>query len=122
MKKIVVLFILIISAIASHAGDGENSVYPPEEKRVTLRGKGLSHRPGAPSNFFIDCYYSDGYIGLVMPTGVYSVSVSISNEIEDWSGIVTVDDPVTETPSFSGEYQIECVADNGHTFIGIIEY
>ncbi|MDE6417378.1 MAG: hypothetical protein K2K68_10195 [Duncaniella sp.] len=122
MKKILVLFFCTLSFATSFASGNADSNKPPQPKMVVLRGKGISVRPGAPSNFLIDCYYGEGYIGFVFPSGVNFISVSISNESEEWAGLVTVDEPETMTPSFSGEYEIECVADNGHTFVGIIEY
>ncbi|MBD5367742.1 MAG: hypothetical protein HDR83_00550 [Bacteroides sp.] len=122
MKKILLLFFITFGLIPVSVDAGISSTSSGEKSTILISKKNTSGRPGVPSKFTIGCYYGDGYIGFVFPTGINLISINISNEIEEWSGVATTDEPVLETPHFSGEYEIECVADNGHTFVGIIEF
>ncbi len=122
MKKLFFLFLISIVASPVFIAASINSLSEAQKSTKLISNKKAPGRPGVPPHVTIECYYGDGYIGFVFPVDVNAISVTVCNEIEEWSGLATVNEPVVETPSFSGEYEIECVADNGHTFVGIIEY
>ncbi len=49
-------------------------------------------------------------------------SVRVYNDVKEWSGVVSVTDPILQLPVLIGEYSVECVDDSNHSFYGIIEY
>ena len=122
MKKILLLLIVSLTAILGSAESGEYSNGTNKKGTLNVSWKNTPGRPRVPSNVTLECYYGEGYIGFVFPDGVNMISFDITNETESWSGMVTFDEPVTETPSFSGEYQIECATDNGYTYSELIKY
>ena len=122
MNKLTIPLLIGLMTLCSSFDVLADSQSNTTDNYITIKAGGLKKRPGMPPLLSLDCYYGEGYIGFVFPDDVNTISITISNDFEEWSRCVTSDEPVTETPSFSGEYQIECVADNGHTFIGMIEY
>ena len=49
-------------------------------------------------------------------------SVRVYYDEEEWSGIVSVTNPILELPVLTGEYSVECIDDSNRHFYGTIEY
>lgn len=112
----------IVISVSSYAGDPEPGSVDVPDKSTPLNPPVVPDRPNAPSRVRIMCDYGDGYVRLTFPEGIWSATVSISNGSDEWFGFASVDEPLMETPSFSGEYTIRCFADNGSTFVGTLVY
>lgn len=79
-------------------------------------------RPHAPLRVYIQCYYKVGELKFVLPASIYSTTVELTNDWNAWSGFVTRDQPVMEIPYLEGDYTIKCNADDGKTYVGILEF
>ena len=91
-------------------------------KTVLRQDKRNSKRPNAPSRLYMECFYGEGFIEFVIPEGTESLSVRVYKEEEEWTGIVSMTNPIFELPELCGEYKVECIDDSGRTFSGIIEF
>ncbi|MDE6670375.1 MAG: hypothetical protein K2K26_11930 [Muribaculaceae bacterium] len=106
-----------LSVLADSEGDKK------DYSKLTIpqkRNNNLPTRPNAPSHIFIECEYGDGFMKFLFPDGIYSLSVRIYNELDNWWGIATTEESYIEIPSFNGEYIIECTSDDGRIFSGEI--
>ena len=124
MNRLKFLFTVIaiaISFLMASADSGGNHT-PILGKTVLLHQKVLSKRPNAPSRFFIECVYGDCLLEFIFPQGVNSLSIKVYNETEEWLTNATLDAPIVEIPSLEGEYTVECTANDGRVFSGIITF
>lgn len=132
MKKLKILFAVLlgcfsVSAIvaADTSSQGKSIDTPPKDpyKSTLLHLKRVSNRPNSPSRVGIECVYGEGFIEFSLPESVFSLSVTISNDTEEWYVFVTRYDFIQELPiGLSGEYSVECTADDGRIYIGSIVY
>ncbi|MDO4334482.1 MAG: hypothetical protein Q4C37_01430 [Bacteroidales bacterium] len=132
MKKLKILFVVLLgcfsfSAIvaADPSSQGTSMDNPPKQssKTTQLHLKRASNRPNSPSRVGIECVYGEGFIEFSLPESVFSLSVTISNDTEEWYGFVTRYDFIQELPiGLSGEYSVECTAEDGRIYIGSIVY
>lgn len=117
-----ILFILVccfpfISATADNNNGGNTNPPPPETKTVVIKPiKDPSKHPSVPSRIYITCEYCDGYMEFILPQGIESVQVTITNDDFEWIDFVTVDNPVMLLPTLSGVYDIICVTPDGREF------
>lgn len=44
------------------------------------------------------------------------------DDIPVWSGTVTQDEPSTEIPILYGEHTIACITENGHVYLGYLDF
>ncbi|MDE7189688.1 MAG: hypothetical protein K2N96_06045, partial [Muribaculaceae bacterium] len=109
------LSILSVSADSEGNKKDYNKTTIPQKRNNTLQ-----NHPKIPSHTFIECEYGDGFIKFFFPNGIYSVSVHIYNDLDNWWGIATTEEPCIEIPFFNGNYIIECTSDDGRTFSGEI--
>lgn len=115
---------MAISGLGLWADDGPSTdvAAGSKEDETVLNQPVTPIRPNVPSRVQIKCYYASGYVRLGFPEGIYSATVTISNGEEEWFGFASVDEPLMETPVFTGDYTIECIADNGRLFTGTLHF
>ena len=131
MKKVKSLFtILAISlsfgmAIASPENNQSSGQYGTTQNvhSAYLRHKTEpSKRPNMQSRLYVECLYGDGFIQFVIPDGTQTLSVRVYNDEEEWSGVVSVTNPILKLPVLTGEYSVECSDDSNRSFYGTFEY
>ncbi|MCM1141727.1 MAG: hypothetical protein NC453_24420 [Muribaculum sp.] len=80
-----------------------------------------STRPRVPSNQYIGFEYALGRCYFTLPEAVSDIIVSMENKTGiQYSAYVTAQEPVCDIYMEQGEYHIECAADNGNIFEGIV--
>ena len=125
MKTIQVFLVIIMTLlfpVVTSADSKDRPKTSTKSKEVILTPIKTAHnRPNAPARIFIHCAYSDSEIEFTLPDGVVSVSVIIYNEEENLADIVTPENPVMDISGLTGECTIECTADTGTTFYGMLE-
>ena len=109
----------MLTALADSEGNQNKSSSDPGTA-ILYQKKYNSNRPNAPQRIYIECQYRNGSIEFIFPNGIYSVSVHIYNDLDNWWGIATTEEPCIEIPFFNGNYIIECTSDDGRTFSGEI--
>ncbi len=107
----------------SPSKESGNNDKSPDVARVVLRHyKGTTIRPNAPSRLTLECLYGDGFIEPIFPNGTQTLSVRVYNDVEEWSDVVSVTNPILRLPVLAGEYRVECIDDSNRSFHGFIEY
>lgn len=89
-------------------------------KTVVLHRKGNQRRPNAPSREKLECIYGEGFVELIFPEATEYVNVSIHSIGEEYSGIISSEDPIFHFPPILGECTIDCITDDGKTFVGVL--
>jgi hypothetical protein len=58
-----------------------------------------------------------------IPENIYGMTVNILREEAcEFSCYVTSEEPYIDIPTFSGEYTVQCVTDDGSIFSGILQF
>lgn len=117
--KISVLAVMIVCcSLSSVAEDSKSEPKETMAKTILLTLKPSSHRPNAPSRTFIECQYCNEGMLFTFPEGIYSISVTITNGADAWYGHASRETNEIHFPPKSGDYEMECVTDDGRVFYG----
>lgn len=81
-----------------------------------------TNRPNAPSRSYIECFYGEGFVQVVFPDGIQTMTVRVFNGVDEYAGTVTADTTWVELPILSGIYDVECTTDDGRVFSGSVEW
>lgn len=95
---------------------------PKTGKTVILHQKVLSNRPNAPSRNFIECEYGENFLTLIFTEDIHSISVIVYNEEESYFALLNESNFTMNLPIISGEYCVECTANNGKIFVGSLYF
>lgn len=117
---VMLMYAMPMLTVLADSGGGQNNSTSDPGRTILYQKKNLSNRPNAPQRIYIECQYRNGSMGFIFPDGIYSVSVHIYNDLDNWWGIATTEESYIEIPSFNGEYIIECTSDDGRIFSGEI--
>lgn len=70
----------------------------------------------------MECVYGEDYMSFSFPEGISSYTVHIYNEMDEWYGYVSIEEPTVHIPLFTGTYTLECTANDGRVFTGTINF
>lgn len=123
MKTLKIFLILTLSLICLPVALADQQSQEDTPNVVVLHVFPHKNRPNAPAKYFIECYYSTGYIELVLPDNITQVTVRIKQS-EDivWNGFITSEIPYSVIPDFTGEFTLECEDDEGRIFTGTLVF
>ncbi len=120
--KIFIILLLCCLPIKIAIAEGDGHKQPSSTNTIILsKNTSASKRPHAPARDFIVCQYGVGYLEFIFPNDINSLTIQVYNN-DSWTGFVTVEEPVIETPIFEGEYTIQCTTNDGSIFNGIIDF
>lgn len=122
LKFITLVIVIVTSGLIAFAEPQDVKPEQILEKTVILQQKVNPIRPRVPSRITLECAYGDGYISCNFPESILLISVRLYNNTEEYTDIISQDNPTMLIPSLSGEYYIECETENGHLFVGTLYF
>ena len=125
IKKLIIVLSLALSALIGYAGDDKNKGQLPTDStslRSRLPPPVNVGRPDSFSSSPIVCSYGPGFLELALPHGVQYIKVRIFNSLQDWNGMVTVEQSRVEIPLFTGECRIICWTDDNRQYFGKLNF
>ena len=118
-RKLLIMLLCCFSSFISVKADsdkGDNKP-APETKTVVIKPiKTPSTRPNTPSHVYIECTYTEGYMEFVLPEGIESVQVTLTEGDFELIDFATIENPVIILPSLSGVYDLVCTTPDGREF------
>lgn len=124
--KLFIMAFAVCSLMSTAAADSSNSGSQNSScdvARVVLRHvKPAKNRPNAPSRISMECFYGDGFIQPIFPEGVNSLCIRLYTETDEWTETVTISNNIVVLPPLKGTYCVECISDDGRTFVGEIDF
>ena len=115
------LFLLAFIGNFSVQADEQPPVSSKKET-ILIPGNKRTTRPEAPSRVFIMCAYDSEHIYFQLPAGINFITVDLTGETDQWSGVATSENPCVEIPDLIGEYEIVCTTDDGRVFSGLLTF
>ncbi len=116
--KIMLGAMIFIASVLCASADSPQG--PPNSDRGIIlisRNKGKYGKPNAPSRDVIICHCNENELVFELPQSIYSMTVTIINtEYVFWTGLISRDNNVAEITLPSGEWVINCVAEDGRLF------
>lgn len=123
MNRFKYLIILTSLLACSYNVFADSTASTSNKKTEILHERNPGDRPKAPSRIFIECRYGIGHMEFSIPENIYGMTVNILREEAcEFSCYVTSEEPYIDIPTFSGEYTVQCVTDDGSIFSGILQF
>lgn len=116
---IVTLYVTIGIYSMANSPEGKSSI-TESVHHVILSQHKHSKRPSIPSKDYIVCSYEMGYMEFSFPQSVHYIIVQLNNDNDEWTGVVTMDEPYVYIPQMIGEYIITCTDQNNRIFSGTV--
>ncbi len=115
------LLCLMMSSFVCAAGNTNAGNGTSEKQPIVIPRNVKYGRPKAPSRDVIICHCNENELVFELPQSIYSMTVTIINtEYVLWTGLISRDNNVAEITLPSGEWVINCVAEDGRLFSGEI--
>ncbi len=75
MRKIIVTFLCLVLAsyVCPISLSAEESIKTGDESTIRLERQTNRNRPKIPAKVYLECHYSEGYIGFVLPEDAQSL-------------------------------------------------
>lgn len=123
MKTIITLLTLLFLSVSSVKCFAESIEETTDSETDIVLVPGKYKYPKVPSNIFLECRYSAGYLAFTIPDDVEFISITIGEEESPlWTGIVTKHNPGTAIPVLIGTFPISCRTDGNQIFYGELTF